>query len=271
MGLKQDAVSRKEIYYLKPSDINVDPKWNERTKGERLDAHIKELAISIAEIGVLEPLTVRTDKATGKHWITDGFCRMAAVKRAMEAGAEIKSVPVKLHVGPANEADHTFSMLIRNEGLELTTYEQAKVVKRLLGLGWTADEIAKKWGKSRAHISNLELLMSAHPDILKLIAADKVSISLVLDELRNNPDKAVEVVAKAVGKASAKGKKKATKRTAKSGKRVAWAKHGPASVELLKRLFVAYDGLMEVPDEIGDVINEAREYMAEAGIIKEEG
>jgi len=277
-SIKKQAIGRRDMFILPVKDIHVPEDWNVRTKGsERVRNHIKELATSIAAVGVSQPITVRYDN--GKYSVTDGFCRMAAVHMAIKAGADIKGVKVITEEKGTNEADHVASMLIRNDSLELTTYEQALVVKKLLGFGWTQKEIAEKWGKTTAHVSNLILLMSAPPDVHKLVEQEKVSVSLVLDELRSNKDNqsvAVEHIKKAVKNASDNGKGKATKRNqdkkvnggkgssgASGTSNANWSKHGPSGFEFLRRLIAGYDTLEEAPDVLADVIEEARTYIEE--------
>lgn len=264
-GIKDFAVGRKDEFRLRPEDLKVDPKWNVRGKTAELKEHIEMLSISIAELGVLQALTIRF--IDNEPWITDGFCRHEAALLAISRGADIKSVPVKLEERYSNEADHVLSMLTRNSGKPLETIEQALVVKRLLDFGWSVDEIRQKTGKSITHMNNLLTLLSAPPQIVKHLKSGKVSVRFAMEAMKEHGDKAASVIEKAIGKAAETGKSKATKRSAKEKTpRIRWDKHGPESLSLIDKLFRAFDAAESVPDPIADAIMEIKNYLEEAGI-----
>jgi len=264
-GIKDFAVGRKDEFRLRPEDLKIDPKWNVRGKTPELKEHIEMLARSIAELGVLQALTIRF--IDNEPWVTDGFCRHEATMLAKSRGADIKSVPVKLEERYSNEADHVLSMLTRNSGKPLETIEQAVVVKRLLDFGWSIDEIRQKTGKSITHMNNLQTLLAAPPEIVKQLKAGKVSVRFAMEAMKEHGDKAGSVIEKAIGKAKETGKTKATKRVAREkAPRVRWDKHGPESLSFIERLFKAFDDAESVPDPIADVIVELRAFLEDAGI-----
>lgn len=280
--LKDRAIGRKDLFTLDPDKIVVDPSWNVRVRNEALDDHIKELAVSIADLGVQQPITVYTKG--GKEYLTDGFCRLAAVKLARAAGADIKGIPARVEERSSNEADYVLSMFTRNSGKPLLFIEQAHVVKRLMGFGWDKKTIAKKTGKSITHIDNCELAMGSHPDIVKALQCGLVSARLALETIRSKGDAAHIHIAEHIHKAKESGKKKASKRTANNAaknkadrepvtpkglvapSKISWSKHGPDIFSFFGKLFKAYDGLDTVPDDIADIIKEARDYFEDLGI-----
>lgn len=270
VNIKKLSVGRKDLFLLKPEDIFVDRSWNERNlERPNVKEHIAGLALSISKIGVQQPLTVarRGDKVL----LTDGYCRMAAVKIAIEKhGADIKGVPVRVEEKGSNDADHVLSMLTRNDGLALTFAEQTRIVKRLIAFGWDKKEIAEKTGRSLTHIDNCVMLLEADQKIMQHLDDGKVSARFTLDILRRysgtkaTPEVIISVIENEISKAAAAGKSKATQRTASTGtKKIIWGKYGPEFMKLLDELVMAYDKLETVPDSIGDIVNYYKEFKEE--------
>lgn len=236
-GIQSMAKGRQDMFKLAPADINVDSEWNVRNNTPELKEHIAMLARSIAEIGVQQPITVRmVDK---KPYVTDGFCRMAAVHLAIENGAEIETVPVRVEERYSNEADHTLSLLTRNSGRPLSTIEQAFVIKRLLDYGWTQEAIQNKTGFSVTHVNNCKTLLSADPAIQDMLKKGSVSVRLAMKTIKEKGDKAPAALKKSIETANAAGKGKATSRTAKdktAPPRIQWGTHGPELMKFIKNL-----------------------------------
>ena len=131
----------------------------------------------------------------------------------MAAGAEIKSVPVQVEDRYASEAERVFSQIVRNSGEPLSPIEQGRVCKRLVDLGWTEADIAKKSGQSRGWIVELLKLQSAPEAIKSLVATGVVSGSLAMKTIRaneGNAAKATSDLTEAVETAKARGKARAT-------------------------------------------------------------
>lgn len=254
VNIKKMAVGRKDLFILSIDDIHVDRNWNERNlEREDVRDHITKLALSISKIGIQQPLTVA--RHGDKILLTDGYCRIAAVKLAVEKfGADIKGVPVRVEDKGSNEADHVLSMLIRNDGLALTMPEQARVIKRLLAFDWSKNEIAEKTGRSLTHVDNCIMLLEADHKIMKYLDNGDISARFTLDIIRKKREQALPIIEKAISKAKAAGKKKVTQRTASTGKKkIMWGKHGPELMRLLDELEKTCDVMETVPDSIGDI------------------
>lgn len=211
-GIKDIALGRSDIYRLAPLDIHVKEGWNSRETDDPSNAeHVDNLARSIAEVGVKEPLTVYWED--GKAWVSDGHCRRAAVLRAIEVyGADIKSIPVKTEDRYTNEADRVFSQIVRNSGKQLTPFEQGKVFVRLLDFGWSEKDIATKAGRSQTWVTEC-LRLQAQPEVVKsMLRSGVVSASLVNSVAKETGDdsKTVETLNHAVENAKAAGKSRAT-------------------------------------------------------------
>lgn len=207
-GIAQFSQGRSDLHRVDPRELFLKPNWNMREEGADLDEHIDQLAQSICEIGVKEPITVRLEE--GKLWVINGHCRTRAAIRAIEHyGADIKSVPVQAEDRYANEADLVLSQIIRNSGKPLTTMEQAKVYKKLLDMGWQQADIAKKVGMSNGRISQILGLLTMPVAVQQMVSAGQVSPSLAQATVKaaDTPAEAAITLQAAVDKASAEGRK----------------------------------------------------------------
>lgn len=208
-GLASISEGRSDIHRIDPRLLKIKDNWNCRDEqSAETKAHIEMLALSIAEIGVQEPVTVYWEDNTA--WISDGHCRLWATMLAIKNGADIKTIPAKSEQRYANEADRLFSQIIRNAGKPFSQMEQAKVYKRLLDMGWQQQDIARKAGLSPARISQvLDLL--ALPELIKqMVTNGEVSASMAVNTVAvHNPQKAVQVLQDAVAIAKEAGKAKA--------------------------------------------------------------
>lgn len=212
-SIKEISVGRKDLFLLAPEDIHEEAGWNVRNDNDGLQEHIRSLADSIKEIGVLQPLTVFLDN--GKATVTDGHCRLLAVKLAISEGADIKSVPVRTEERYSNEADRVLSMLTRNSGRALTIPEQAEVVKRLLCFGWTEAEVARKTGTSRQHVNTLVKYLASPSEIQEMVKAGQVSATTAVKVVNEEGSGALDKIKGAVDTAQQEGRTKATQRDLK--------------------------------------------------------
>lgn len=204
----QDLGKRGVLQNLDPSIILEDPGWNERKDGPALDAHIATLMGSIKAQGVLEPLTVymRGDEVV----LTNGHCRLLAVKRLQAEGEQIEFVPCRVEPKTANDAERVLSMLTRNSGKPLEPLEMAAVMKRLLAFGWDEAKIAANTGFTTVYVAALLKLNSAPEEIKGMITRGEVAATTAAKVIKAQGDSAAEVLREAVKDAKASGKKKAT-------------------------------------------------------------
>lgn len=215
-SIKQISVGRKDLFLLAPEDIHEEAGWNVRNDNDDLQAHIRSLADSIKEIGVLQPLTVFVDE--GKATVTDGHCRLLAVKLAIAEGADIKAIPVRTEERYCNEADRVLSMLTRNSGRALTIPEQAEVVKRLLCFNWTEAEIARKTGTSRQHVNTLVKFLATPTEIQEMVKSGQISATTAVNVVKDEGAGALDTINDALDTAQQSGRKKATVRDIKTKK-----------------------------------------------------
>jgi ParB family transcriptional regulator, chromosome partitioning protein len=210
-GLKNIATNRSDLFNLNPYLIVAKDGWNSRDmRDPENQAHITQLAKSIAEVGVQEPLTIWMDE--GKPTLTDGHCRLLATFVAIEEyGAEIRSVPVKTEPRGNNEVDRLFSQGLRNSGKRLSPLEQGRLYKRLLSFGSSEAEIARRMGVQQIQVSRYLDLVATPEAMQSMVATGEISATLALQTIgEQGAEKATEVLAQAVSVAKERGKAKAT-------------------------------------------------------------
>jgi ParB-like chromosome segregation protein Spo0J len=234
MRLQDIAERRTDVYHLDPAKITIVPNWNARKDGPEKTAHVRWLADSIKERGVLEPLTVWIDGEEVK--VSNGECRLLAVRLAIKEGAAIKTVPVRAEDRNSNEGDRLLTMIDRNGGKPLNALERADVIKRLIAYGWSKEEVGKKTGLGLGQVDNLLTLASADPDLKKMIEEKKVSPSLVAKEVKaKGQEGARQSLTAAIKSAGEAGKPRATPKHLPRGPRaIDWNTWGPKLLEALR-------------------------------------
>lgn len=209
--IKTIAVGRSDIFRVNPFSIHIKDGWNCRDMDSvENQEHIDATARSIAEYGVREPLTVYSQD--GMLWVSDGHVRLTATFRAIEVyGAEILTIPVKTEPKGSTEEDRLLSQVIRNSGKPFSALEQAKLAKRFSDMGWTIDQIAKKWTVSIAKINSLLDLNAAPVEIKQMINNGTVSTTLAQSVIRESGELgAVKILGDAVESAHKEGKSRVT-------------------------------------------------------------
>lgn len=157
------AQRKAPIEYLKPN-----PRNPRRTFA---DAELRELADSIRQRGVIQPIVVRAAKGT-----SDRFEIIAGERRwraAQLAGLhEVPIVPVEVGDGEALE----IAIIENVQRADLNAMEEALGYHALAdGFRHAADDIAKLVGKSRSHVANMMRLTKLPADVQALIASGELS------------------------------------------------------------------------------------------------
>ena len=132
------------------------------------ETSIKELASSIKEVGILQPLVIRSTE-TGFELIA-GERRLRAAK---EAGLD--RVPVLIR--QAGEGESMEMALVENlQREDLNPLETAAAYQALLdSFGLTKDQLASRLGKSRAAVSNTLRLTRLPESIRKMVLSERLS------------------------------------------------------------------------------------------------
>jgi len=136
----------------------------------RIDAEgLAELAASIREHGVLEPILVR-GRPSGGFEIIAGERRWRA---AQQAG--LKDVPIFIH-DLGDEAAFEAALVENLQREDLNPMETARAFQRLADdYGYTQETIATKVGKERSTVANALRLLKLPKDVMDLVEAGDLS------------------------------------------------------------------------------------------------
>ena len=174
---------------LKVSEIRPNPYQPRKEFDEN---GLKELAQSIAETGVFQPILVR--KSLSGYELVAGERRLRASKMA---GKEtIPAIIVDFNDTQMME----ISLLENIQRKDLTPIEEASAYQQLIKkLNYTQDQLAKRLGKSRTNVANMLRLLSLPDEVKQMVAEGKLSYGqartlLALDD----EDKIIEVAKKTV-------------------------------------------------------------------------
>ncbi len=131
-------------------------------------AELDELANSIGEKGIIQPILVRK-LADERYQIIAGERRWRAAGMA-----RLHNVPVIVRDYTDNEVAEI--ALIENiQRANLNPIEEARGYEDLVNRGNTQEEVAKVTGKSRSHIANMLRILKLNPEVRNLVAEGKVS------------------------------------------------------------------------------------------------
>ena len=146
-------------------DIQKNPY---QPRKEFSEEKIQELAQSIKENGLIQPIIVRKSPVLG-YEILAGERRYRA-----SIAAGLSEVPVI--VKQLSDQDMMLHSIIENLQREnLNPIEEAKAYQSLIDKGFTHTEIAEKMGKSRPYITNLVRLLGLPKHILIEVESGKLS------------------------------------------------------------------------------------------------
>ena len=164
MGLlrKKGLFDGGRVLFLPVEAISPNP---EQPRRHFDAAELEELAASIRELGVLQPLSVR--RQDGKWELIAGERRLRAAKLA-----GLETVPC-LSVA-ADERTSALLALVENlQRRDLDFREEALALRRLMEeFGLTQEECAARIGKSQSAVANKLRILRLSGDILELLQAN---------------------------------------------------------------------------------------------------
>jgi ParB family chromosome partitioning protein len=163
-GLRQVAGAYFEEVAV--GSITPNPRQPRRTFDEEA---LEELAASITEVGLLQPVVVRK-LGDGNYELVMGERRWRA---SQQAGLEY--IPAIVRETP--DTDMLRDALLENlHRQQLDPLEEAAAYQQLLDdFGATHEQLAQKVGRSRPHISNTLRLLNLPPGVQKRVAAGTIS------------------------------------------------------------------------------------------------
>jgi ParB family chromosome partitioning protein len=159
--LKDETYSELEIDQIRPNPLQPRTKFDE--------ASIDELARSIKESGVLQPIIVVSEE--GHYKILIGERRWRAARKA-----GLKKVPALIRNIP-KEHQLEISLIENLQREELNPIEISLGYKRLIDeLGYTQENVAEKVGKDRASVANHLRLLKLSLEVQDLLSDGKISM-----------------------------------------------------------------------------------------------
>ena len=154
-----------EFKIVQIKDIQKNPY---QPRKEFSEEKIQELAQSIKENGLIQPIIVRKSPVLG-YEILAGERRYRA-----SIAAGLSEVPVI--VKQLSDQDMMLHSIIENLQREnLNPIEEAKAYQSLIDKGFTHTEVAEKMGKSRPYITNLVRLLGLPKHILTEVESGRLS------------------------------------------------------------------------------------------------
>lgn len=165
------------VIVAKVGDIKASPFQPRRHFDEQ---QIEELAASIRERGLIQPLVVR--KVNGSFELIAGERRLRAITRLGQA-------TVRVVVHEASDQEVAELALIENlQRADLSPLEEAEQYRLLQEkFGMKQETIAQHVGKSRAVIANMVRLLDLAPEVRELLEQQQITVghSKVLLQLKD--------------------------------------------------------------------------------------
>lgn len=170
VGVLFSSDEEEELYFECNIDNIATNKYQPRTDFNEKD--LEELADSIKEHGILQPLVVRRDKEN------DGKFELIAGERRFRASKMVNLGTVPVIVRDIEDENTLLELaLIENiQRTDLNPVEEAEAYQNLISrFEYTQEEAAARIGKSRSSIANLLRLLNLPEFILRDISKGSLS------------------------------------------------------------------------------------------------
>lgn len=159
---------------------------------------VSDLADSIAEAGILQPLRVMPHPVKANRWeIIAGHRRHAAVGRLIEAGRWPKTQPLPcVSAGAVEDASRLQAMLVENlQRVDLDPIEEARGYQRLQQeCGLSVRDIAGKVGRAKSVISSRAQLIKLPEAVQLKVSTGELTLELAYKLCQLDPDRAEQLV-----------------------------------------------------------------------------
>jgi len=163
------------IFWVSTDKIKPNPFQPRRDFDE---ARLEELADSIKQYGVLQPLTVSRVEVIKEDGGLMTEYELIAGERRLRASklAGVTQVPVIIRVGDTALMKLELAILENLQREDLNSVDRARAFFRLTNeFKFTHAEVAKKMGKSREHVSNSLRILTLPEEILNGLSEGKIS------------------------------------------------------------------------------------------------
>jgi ParB family chromosome partitioning protein len=163
------------IFWIDVEKVKPNPFQPRREFDE---ARLRDLADSIRQYGVLQPLTVSRIEVLKEDGGIAVEYELIAGERRLRASklAGLEQVPVIIRVGDDNMAKLELAIIENLQREDLNAVERARAFFRLAEeFKFTHGQIGLKVGKSREHVSNTLRLLALPQEVLDGLSAGKIS------------------------------------------------------------------------------------------------
>jgi ParB family chromosome partitioning protein len=156
----QDDVKRKDVRFIPIENIVPNPSQPRKTFAKD---QIEELAASIANHGVLQPILVIDDKKNPGRYI------LVAGERRLRASQLANLTEIPAQVTEATDEELLEIAIAENVQREdLNPVEEAKAYRTLIDrFGWTQEQVANRIGKKRVTVTNSLRLLKLGDEALR--------------------------------------------------------------------------------------------------------
>ncbi len=132
---------------------------------------LAELAASIREVGVLQPVVVRPGNREGAYVLVAGERRLRAAELA-----GLSVIPAVIRASESDERDLTEALIENVQRKDLSPLEEAAAYRNLLeDFGMTHEGVAARVGKSRSAVTNTLRLLQLPPHIQGMLEREELS------------------------------------------------------------------------------------------------
>jgi len=163
------------IFWIDTDKIKPNPYQPRRDFDE---ARLQDLADSIKQYGVLQPLTVsRLEIEKEEGGIVTEYELIAGERRLRAAIlARVSQVPVIIRTGDTAIMKLELAIIENLQREDLNAVDRARAFFRLANeFKFTHGEIAKKMGRSREYVSNSLRILTLPPEIINSLSEGKIT------------------------------------------------------------------------------------------------
>jgi ParB family chromosome partitioning protein len=163
------------IFWIDVDKINPNPYQPRREFDE---ARLQELADSIRQYGVLQPLVVTRSEVEKPDGGIATVYELIAGERRLRASrlAGVREVPVVIRTGDDSKMKLELAIIENLQREDLNSIDRAKAFMRLVDeFGLTHSQIGKKMGRSREYVSNTLRLLSLPEEIMQALSEGKIT------------------------------------------------------------------------------------------------
>jgi ParB family chromosome partitioning protein len=162
---EQEIVNVNDVQFLKIDDIVPNPFQPRKTFNEEA---LQDLADSIKEFGVIQPLLVRR---------TENGYELVAGERRLRASklAQLEEIPAIIKELTDKEMAE-LAMIENLQREDLHYLEEAEGFQQLIAnFGFTQDELARRMGKKQSTVANKLRLLKLCPEVRSILVQDQLT------------------------------------------------------------------------------------------------